>query len=236
MRKFALFLGVLFFSTAAFAALVFPALTGRVVDDAHILSPGTIQTLDQMLASYEAGTTNQVVVATLPSLQGTSIEDYGYQLGRHWGIGQKGKDNGVLLIVAPHERKVRIEVGYGLEGTLTDAISAEIIQGIILPDFKQRKMETGIIEGTRAIVSVLGGKSVQTYAAQPQPQENTPLWVMILLWLPFIYLVYLFIRYPSVRTAILVSNSVRFGGSGSFGGGFSGGGGGFGGGGASGGW
>ena len=104
-------------------ALVFPALTGRVVDEANILNEATRATLTQKLADLEAKTTDQLVVATLKSLQGTSIEDFGYQLGRHWRIGQKDKNNGVLLIVAPNERKVRIEVGYGLEGTLTDAVA-----------------------------------------------------------------------------------------------------------------
>src|ERR1035437_693061 len=114
----------------------FPPLTGRVVDNAHILSSSTIQSLDQSLAAYENGTSNQVVVATIASLNGDSIGDYGYQLGRYWKIGQKGKDNGVLLIVAPNERKVRIEVGYGLEGALTDAVSKLIIENSILPRFK----------------------------------------------------------------------------------------------------
>src|SRR4051812_33010035 len=96
----------------AWAALQFPNLTGHVVDDARILSRDTLRSLDDELRAYEAATTNQVVVATVPSLQGTSIEDYGYQLGRHWQLGQKDKNNGVLLLVAPNERKVRIEVGY----------------------------------------------------------------------------------------------------------------------------
>src|SRR5689334_6852452 len=102
MRRL-LYLAALVCCATAFAALKFPALTGRVVDDAHILSPTTIQSLDQSLENYERGTSNQVVVATVPSLQGYSIEDYGYQLGRAWAIGQKSKDNGVLLIVAPQE-------------------------------------------------------------------------------------------------------------------------------------
>ena len=100
--------------------LAFPALTGRVVDDAGILDPATKAALERKLADFESKTTGQLVVVTLKSLQGTSIEDYGYQLGRHWQIGQKDKNTGALLIVAPNERKVRIEVGYGFEGTLTD--------------------------------------------------------------------------------------------------------------------
>ena len=108
--------------TGPACALTFPALTGRVVDEAGILDPATKATLEQKLSDFETKTTGQLVVVTLKSLQGTSIEDYGYQLGRHWQIGQKEKNTGALLIVAPNERKVRIEVGYGFEGTLTAAI------------------------------------------------------------------------------------------------------------------
>ena len=110
-----------------------------------------------MLAEHERATGEQVVVVTLDSLQGYSIEDYGYQLGRHWGIGQKGTNTGALLIVAPRERKVRIEVGYGLEGELTDAISRTIIDNYILPSFKRGDYNAGVLAGTRSILQVLGG-------------------------------------------------------------------------------
>src|ERR1700736_726173 len=111
--------------------LSFPALTGRVVDEAGLLDAAARTALTESLAALEQKTTDQLVVVTLKSLQGTSIEDYGYQLGRRWQIGQKDKNNGVLLIVAPNERKVRIEVGYGLEGTLTDAVSRLLIANAI---------------------------------------------------------------------------------------------------------
>src|ERR1044071_8728175 len=117
-------------------ALTFPQLSGRVVDEANILDAPTRQALNDKLAAVEAKSGDQIVVVTLSSLQGTSIEDYGYQLGRHWGIGQKGVNNGALLIVAPNERKVRIEVGYGLEGALTDAVTKLIIENSILPRFR----------------------------------------------------------------------------------------------------
>ena len=125
----------LLLSAVAFAAyaLTFPELTGRVVDDAGILDPATKAALERKLAEFETKTTGQLVVVTLKSLQGTSIEDYGYQLGRQWQIGQKEKNTGALLIVAPNERKVRIEVGYGFEGTLTDTVSRLIIENSILP-------------------------------------------------------------------------------------------------------
>lgn len=237
MRRLLPFLITLFASVAAFAALQFPPLTGRVVDDAHILSQPAIESLDTMLADYERGTTNQVVVVTLPSLQGDSIEDYGYQLGRYWGIGQKGKDNGVLLIIAPHERKIRIEVGYGLEGTLTDAASSEIIHNIIVPAFRGGHVEAGIVDGTQAIVSILGGKGMPAYTPQQragQQGQQMPGWLALLI---LVLVVWFAVRHPFVATMLLFNNSTRFGGSdGSGGGGFSGGGGGFGGGGASGSW
>src|SRR5665213_3766315 len=120
----------------AYAAPTFPPLTGRVVDEAGILSDDTKRDLDGILAGDQQHFSGrQIVVATLKSLQGYEIEDYGYQLGRAWGIGQKGKNNGALLIVAPTERKVRIEVGYGLEGVLTDALTSVILQQAVLPKF-----------------------------------------------------------------------------------------------------
>ena len=136
----------------------FPELSGRVVDKADMLSPATETQLTQMLQAHEQSTTEQVVVVTLPNLQGYAIEDYGYQLGRHWGIGQKGEDNGALLLVAKQERKIRIEVGYGLEGRLTDAASATIINRIITPAFKQGQFEQGIANGAAAMVKVLEHK------------------------------------------------------------------------------
>ena len=107
--------------------LKFPALTGRIVDEARLLSPEAEQALDAKLAALEQRTSDQLVVVTLNSLQDREIEDYGYQLGRAWGIGQKEDDNGVLLIIAPNERKVRIEVGYGLGPILADAFSSQVI-------------------------------------------------------------------------------------------------------------
>ena len=153
----ALILGVALLGAGAHATSQFPALTGRVVDDAHILTAPAQQSLTQQLAQLEAQNGDQLVVVTVPSLNGESIEDYGVALGRYWGIGQKGKNNGVLLIVAPKERKVRIEVGYGLEGTLTDAVCSQIIQTIILPQFRQGNMGDGILQGAHAIMMVVNG-------------------------------------------------------------------------------
>lgn len=222
-------------SAAVYAAPSFPRLSGRVVDEAHVLTPQVIQQLDTLLANYEAGTTNQVVVVTLPSLQGYSIEDYGYQLGRYWQIGQKDQNNGVLLIVAPTERKVRIEVGYGLEPILTDAVSSTIIQGIIVPNFRAGQLSKGVVDGTQAIVDVLGGKSISVPVQNASDSKPFPAWLSLICLLLFWWFV---IRHPFLALFIFGSgNSGRggFGGS-SGGGGFSGGGGSFGGGGSSGSW
>lgn len=129
----------------------FPALTGRVVDNADILTPQQEAELTQKLAILEQQTTDQLVVVTLSSLNDYDIADYGYQLGRHWGIGQKEANNGALLIVAPNERKVRVEVGYGLEGVLTDAFSALTIQNFILPPFREGDYYSGISAGVDQI-------------------------------------------------------------------------------------
>lgn len=155
----------LLLASTAGAEPTFPELTGRVVDQAGLLSAAEEDRLSQRLADEAQQSSNQVVVVTLKSLQGYDIADYGYRLGRHWGIGQKDKDNGALLIVAPEERKVRIEVGYGLEHALTDAISHNIIQAVITPQFKQGNFYQGISDGVDAMLAAIAG----TYKAQPTP-------------------------------------------------------------------
>lgn len=165
------------------AAPEFPPLTGRVVDRANLLPNSMEQSLTQKLKAYEDKTTNQVVVVTLKTLQGYDIADYGYQLGRHWGIGQAGQNNGVLLIVAPKERKVRIEVGYGLEATLTDALSKQIIDYEIIPRFKQKDYAGGIQAGTNAILGVLGGSydAAKARRAKPAKQDRFELFFILVI-------------------------------------------------------
>ncbi len=150
---------------AALTAPTFPPLTGRVVDNANLLSPAAEAKLDGDLAALESSTGRQLVVATLPDLQGYEIEDYGYQLLRTWGIGRKAQDDGAILIVAPAQRKVRIEVGYGLEPVLTDAISSLIIQRAVLPPFKAGRMEDGVVAGAEAIIAQLALPADQAQAA-----------------------------------------------------------------------
>src|SRR3984957_18223933 len=225
----------------------FPPLTGRVVDDAGVLNAATQAQLTDMLAAHERATGEQVVVVTLDSLEGFSIEDYGYQLGRYWGIGQKGKNTGAILIVAPKDHKVRIEVGYGLEGSLTDATSRTIIENDILPSFKRGDFSAGILAGTTSILKVLGGDaSVQPSGAEAGTSTDTnnsaPAWPLLLFVAIWLVVIILRLRMGPAYGQRSYGyyggggfGAGGFGGGGS-GGGFSGGGGSFGGGGASGGW
>src|SRR5689334_4825091 len=144
-----------FLALPAWAAPDFPALSGRVVDGANILSPKTERALTEKLAALEKSNSRQLVVVTLPSLGGYEISDYGYQLLRHWGIGQAKLNNGALLIVAPKERRVRVEVGYGLEPILTDAFSSVIINTQITPRFRKGDYDGGVIAGVDALVEQL---------------------------------------------------------------------------------
>ena len=235
----------------------FPALAGRVVDQAGLLTPAKETELTGRLEALERDTTDQLVVVTVASLQGLEIEDYGYRLGRAWGIGQAETDNGVLLIVAPNERKVRIEVGYGLEPILTDGLSALIIHNEILPSFREGHFERGIEQGVTAIEAQLRldpAEAQARAAAAARPKANVPvgpiIMIGVILFLMFIGMIGALSRGGRRRRGSGVApiliwaasealrSSGRGRGSGSSwgGGGFGGGGGGFGGGGASGGW
>ena len=231
---------LLLWTAALQAAPSFPALSGRVVDEASLMSHKQAHQLTQQLAAFEKRSGIQLVVVSIDTLDGNTIEEYGYQLGRHWGIGQKEHNNGVLLLIAQDERKVRIEVGYGLEGALPDAIAANIIQTRILPAFKRGDMVAGIVAGSQGIMQALAGEYQPVDVAKQQDKSGGP-WLFIL-----------------VVVVMLVLHNLRGGGGGPGGrrraaylaagfgagrsgggfggGGFSGGGGSFGGGGASGGW
>lgn len=134
------------------AGYAFPALTGRVVDSANLLTVSEKRTLSNQLVDAERRSKHQFVVVTVKSLGGHDIADYGVNLGRTWGIGRKCFNDGVLLIVAPNERKVRIEVGYGLEKALRDEEAGQIIRNDILPHFKDGKFAEGITAGSEAII------------------------------------------------------------------------------------
>jgi uncharacterized protein len=150
-----LFAGGLAFFSSAEAAPTFPPLAGRVVDQADVLPADVEDDLSVKLERLETNTSRQLVIVTVSSLQGYEIEDYSYQLGRVWGIGEARKDTGVLFLVAPNERRVRVEVGYGLEPVLTDALSNAILQDRVLPPFRDGKITEGIVAGADALVEQL---------------------------------------------------------------------------------
>jgi uncharacterized protein len=233
------------------AQLSFPQLSGRVVDEARLLDAGTRERIDAKLAALETRTGRQLVVVTLPSLQGREIEDYGYQLGRHWGIGERDRDTGALLIVAPRERRVRVEVGYGLEGILTDAVSRLVIENGILPRFRVNDYAGGIERGVDDLVQVLSGdaEDFQRRATERSGPAGTQVssegiwWIIIIgIWLFFMLRSRrrrrraLWGAAPPIFFPPIGGRRGGWGGGGGFGGGFRGGGGSFGGGGASGRW
>jgi uncharacterized protein len=243
------------------AAQQIPALTGRVTDAADIIPPDVEARLTQKLEALEKQSQRQFVVATIPSLEGYEIADYGYRLGREWGIGSKERNDGALLIVAPNERKVRIEVGYGLEGVLTDGLSSLIINQQIVPRFKAGDMPGGIEAGADAVIAQLGlpPEEAARIAQQAQESQNelNPGDMMGLAFMAFIFFLVFVIpvlrgvlgyrrkRYgPGGLGSVILWNVVdglanarsSSSSGGGFGGGFSGGGGSFGGGGASGSW
>lgn len=144
----------------------FPTLTGRVVDSANIIDADVEATIADQLEAYETDTTTQIVVVTVDSLGGYDIADYANKLGRHWEIGTAEHDNGVLLVVSKNDRKVRIEVGYGLEGALTDATSSDIIRSKILPQFREEDYGGGVQMGIQSILEAIKGEYVATPASR----------------------------------------------------------------------
>lgn len=160
---------VLIFSYGYAAALDVPQLKGRVNDYADMLSPATQQRLNERLAALERTDSTQIVVLTINSLEGDSIEDFSIQVAEKWGIGQKGKDNGAILLISKKDRKMRIEVGYGLEGRLTDLVSGQIIRNVIAPEFKAGRFDQGVLEGVSAMIAAVRGE----YATGRRPRRST---------------------------------------------------------------
>lgn len=260
-RLFGLLLAALALWAAQAAwAQEFPKLTGRVVDNADLLPADRQAALEQKLAGLEQQGGRQMVVVTLPDLQGYDIADYGYRLGRHWGIGTKENNDGLLLIVAPAERKVRIEVGYGLEGIMTDALSSRIIRNAIIPRFKQDDYAGGIEAGADALIAqlTLPPEEARAQQAADGRQDGSPVGFYIFIGFFCFLLLLMLMGRRSQRRGLMrrgpwgpvilwgpgLGGGSHWGGSGSgwggrssggFGG-FGGGGGSFGGGGASGSW
>ena len=245
-------------SLAPASAQNFPALTGRVVDDAHILQPGDVATLDTKLAALETQSQRQIVVATVSDLGGDDIDDYANRLFRAWGIGNKQRNDGLLLVIAPHEHKVRIEVGYGLEGIVTDALSSVIIRHDLTPRFKAGDYAGGINAAVDELITQLRlpddqARAVAAKAKAQDAREAAPHFdggtvVFLIIFGAFFVLPFLRMLGGGGRRyggGVWIFPGGGFGGGGfggggdwggGGGGGFSGGGGSSGGGGASGGW
>jgi uncharacterized protein len=146
-----------------------PYLSGRVVDDAELLAPETAERIGTVLREHESRTGNQIAVLTTPSIEGESIEEYALKVFNTWKLGQKGKDNGVLVVIVPQERRMRIEVGYGLEGTLTDVAASRIIRNVMAPLFKGGDFNAGVEQGITAVIARLEGKETPAGNA-PAPE------------------------------------------------------------------
>jgi len=145
----------IFFCFQYLYALEVPYLAGRVNDNAGILTESTVNELENILESFEQKTSCQIAVLTIKSLEDESIEDYSIKVVESWKLGQKGKDNGVLFLVAQNDRRMRIEVGYGLESTLTDYITGRIISNEITPCFKNKDYDGGITNGINSIIKTI---------------------------------------------------------------------------------
>jgi uncharacterized protein len=161
---------LLFLPLAALAA-TFPQLTGRVVDNAGLIDPAAEAAITAKLATFEEKSSDQIVVATIPSLGGEPLEDYANRLFRAWGLGQAGEDNGILLLVARDDRKMRIEVGYGLEGTLTDLHSKLIIEDTLVPAFRAGDFSGGIERAVDDIIMVLEGNAAELEARRARNED-----------------------------------------------------------------
>ncbi|BCX80053.1 YgcG family protein [Campylobacter sp. 19-13652] len=185
IKKIILFLAIFNFAFG----IDFTKINSQVVDEANILSKESKTKLEQRLSDFEKKSSVQILVLTLKSLDGYDIAEYGYRLGRKLGIGQKGLNNGVILLVAPNEKKVRIEVGYGLEGALSDAVSGDIIRHVILPKFRTGDFDTGVQEGVEAMIKASEGEfSGQGQVAQSDEEADfiAPLLVIGFILLNFI--------------------------------------------------
>lgn len=217
---------------------------GWVTDLTGTLARDEIMALNRKLAAFEKETTNQIAVLIIPSLEGDSLEDFSMRLAEKWKVGQKGKNNGVILLIVKNDRRIRLEVGYGLEGALPDALAGTIIRQEIAPRFKAGQFYQGIEAGINAIMAATRGE----YRGRSTAHEN----VTFSSWWPFLVFIAFFfgalIMHRLSKRRYYYSGGSRgwhaggiwsggiFSGGGFSGGGFSGGGGEFGGGGASGNW
>ncbi len=238
------FLALLLLVTGAARALEVPPLQGHINDLAGVLPAQVRQDLEVRLTAYEQKTGHQLAVLLVDSLDGDPVEDFTLRVVEAWKLGRKDRDDGVLLLVAVKDRKIRIEVGYGLEGDLPDALSGRIIREVMAPAFRQGELAQGIVRALEAIMAATGGEGEALPPARQQQQRRSvgisPYFLLLLVLLMFLGGG----RGRGGAGAFLAGSALGFGGRGGFGGGsrggggggFRGGGGGFGGGGASGGW
>ncbi len=182
-----IFLAVSILSGGSGAALEVPALKARVNDYANLLAPTTVSALEQALVDFERSQSTQIVVLTVASLQGESLEDFSMQVAEAWKVGQENLDNGAILLIAKNERKIRIEVGYGLEGSLTDMLSGQIIRNTIVPAFKAGNFDRGIANGVAAMMAAVKGEyKAQPVKRQPQGRGSSPSFIPLIV---FIFLI-----------------------------------------------
>jgi len=173
MRPFgcALVFALLTCASAATQAAEVPYVTGRVVDNAEILDADTQRRLSEVLRQHEQKSGNQIVVLTVPTIHGESVEEYAVRVFEQWKLGQKGKDNGVLVLVVPQDRRMRIEVGYGLEGVVTDAHASRIIRNVMTPRFRAGDFKGGIVRGVDALIAQLEGRQAAQGSEPPRAKQ-----------------------------------------------------------------
>ncbi len=182
---FALAIVFSLFAVRSAIALEVPPLSGHINDTAEMLSPRSAADLEQLLTSFEASDSTQIVLLTIPSLEGAVLEEYSLQVAEQWGIGQQGKDNGALLLVSRDDRKMRIEVGYGLEGSLTDMTAGRIISRVIVPRFKEGNFDQGISDGIQAMIQAVKGEFTAPPPSKRQASGSDPAGLLFLLF--FVY-------------------------------------------------
>lgn len=244
MKKIILLL-LLLFPLLSSAQVQIPELWGtRIHDEAKMLTPAFIHEMEQQLASHEDSTSNQIAILIIPTLNDHPIEDYTLQVSEKWKLGQEEKDNGVLLFIALNDRKVRIEVGEGLEGVLPDAVANQIIRNEMAPYFRQDNYEGGIRAAVTAMIDAIGGEYAGEGATTARKGRKGSFWGTLIILAIIILISRIRGAGGNYRRGGWSSGagwygggfSGRRGGGGGFGGGFSGGGGGFSGGGSSGSW
>ncbi|HXV10598.1 MAG TPA: YgcG family protein [Burkholderiales bacterium] len=176
MRPFACALPAVLLTCAALAVAQtaeVPYLTGRVVDNAEILNAETRRRLAEVLRQHEQKTGNQIAVLTVPTIRGEGVEEYAVRVFEQWKLGQKGKDNGVLVLVVPQDRRMRIEVGYGLEGTVTDAHASRIIRNVMTPRFRDGDFNGGVARGVDALIAQLEGRQAAPGSEPPRVKRSS---------------------------------------------------------------